>query len=174
MVGKTIGIIGLGRVGRQVAKRLKAWELHLIGYDPYVKQQDLDPLGVKLVSLDELLQSSDLITIHVVVTEETRHMIKLKELKMMKPTAYLINTSRGVVVREGDLIQAIHQGMIAGAALDVFDDEPLPMESPLRGIDPERLILTPHIIGNNQESEESGHRMAVENMLSILKGKVPS
>ena len=174
MVGKTIGIIGLGRVGRQVAKRLKAWELHLIGYDPYVKQQDLDPLGVKLVSLDELLQSSDLITIHVVVNSETRHMIKLKEFRMMKPTAYLINTSRGIVVKEGDLIQAIHQGMIAGAALDVFDDEPLPMRSQLREMDPERLILTPHIIGNNPESEESGHRMAVQSMLSILKGKVPS
>ncbi len=101
-------------------------------------------------------------------------MIKLKELRMMKLTAHLIKTSRGIVVKEGDLIQAIHQGMIAGAALDVFDDEPLPMRSQLREMDPERLILTPHIIGNNLESEESGHRMAVQSMLSILKGKVPS
>ncbi len=174
MLGKTIGFIGLGRVGRQVAKRLRAWELRLIGYDPYVKQEAVDFLGVKLVSLEEVLHGSDLITIHVVLTAETRHMITLRELKMMKPTAYLVNTSRGAVVKEEDLIQALNEGMIAGAALDVFEEEPLPMKNLLREVDPARLILTPHIIGNNRESLESGHRMAAESVLSILAGKAPA
>ncbi|MFQ5904333.1 MAG: NAD(P)-dependent oxidoreductase, partial [Candidatus Binatia bacterium] len=174
MLGKTIGIIGLGRVGRHVAERLGPWELRLIGYDPYVKQETVDYLGVKLVSLDEVLSTSDLITIHVMLTAETRHMITLNQLKMMKPTAYLVNTSRGAAVKEKDLVQALNEGIIAGAALDVFEEEPLPTGSPLRGVDPARLILTPHIIGNNPGSVGSGHRMAVESILSILEGKVPA
>ncbi|MFQ5684356.1 MAG: NAD(P)-dependent oxidoreductase [Candidatus Binatia bacterium] len=174
MLGRTVGLIGLGRVGREVAKRLQSWGLCLIGYDPYVKQDELDLLGVRLVSLEELLRSSDLVTLHVVLTEETRHMITRTQLKMMKPAAYLINTSRGAVIREGDLVEALNERWIAGAALDVFEEEPLPMQSPLREVDPVRLILTPHIIGNNPESLKSGQRMAVESTLSILQGKVPA
>jgi D-3-phosphoglycerate dehydrogenase len=173
MVGKTVGLIGLGRVGREVAKRLKPWEFRLIAYDPYVEQEAADSLGVRLVSLDELLRESDLVTIHVVLTDETRHMITLRELKSMKPTAYLVNTSRGAVIREESVVEALNQGIIAGAALDVFEEEPLPMASKLRQVDPARLILTPHIIGNNPKSIESGHRMAVESILSILGGRVP-
>jgi len=173
MVGKTIGFIGLGRVGREVAKRLGPWELRLIAYDPYVRQEAVDSLGVRLVSLEEVLSESDLVTVHVVLTAETRHMITLKQLKTMKPTAYLVNTSRGGAIREEDLVEALNQGIIAGAALDVFEEEPLPMASKLRQVDPARLILTPHIIGNNPKSIESGHRMAVDSILSILAGKVP-
>lgn len=173
MVGKTIGFIGLGRVGREVAKRLGPWELRLIAYDPYVKQEAVDSLGVKLVSLEEVLRESDLVTIHVVLTAETRHMITVKQLKMMKPAAYVVNTSRGGAIKEDDLVQALNEGIIAGAALDVFAEEPLPMASKLRDVDPTRLILTPHIIGNNRKSLESGHRMAVDSILSILQGKAP-
>jgi len=174
MVGKTIGFIGLGRVGREVAKRLGPWELKLIGYDPYVRQEGIEPLKVKLVPLEELLRTSDLITIHVVLTAETRHMITLRELKMMKPTAYLVNTSRGGAIREDDLVQALNEKIIAGAALDVFEEEPLPLTSKLREVDPTRLILTPHIIGNNPKSLESGQRMAAESILSIFEGKAPA
>jgi len=173
MVGKTIGFIGLGRVGREVAKRLGPWELRLIAYDPYVKQEAVDSLGVRLVSLEEVLRESDLVTVHVVLTAETRHMVTLNELKTMKPTAYLVNTSRGGAISEEDLVVALNQGIIAGAALDVFEEEPLPMASKLRQVDPARLILTPHIIGNNPKSIESGHRMAVDSILSILAGKAP-
>ena len=93
---------------------------------------------------------------------------------MMKPAAYLVNTARGPVIREEELVQALNERIIAGAALDVFEEEPLPIASKLREVDPNRLVLTPHIIGNNPESLQSGHRMAAESVLSILGGSVPS
>lgn len=173
MVGKTVGIIGVGRIGRNVAKRLGPWEIRLLGYDPYVSQETVDPLGVKMVSLEELLRESDLVTIHVVLTKETRQMIQLRELKMMKPTAYIVNTSRGPVFNENDLIQVLNDGTIAGAALDVFAEEPLPMGNKLRDVDPARLIMTPHIIGTNPGSLDAGQRMAAQSILSILEGKAP-
>ncbi|HEY6363992.1 MAG TPA: NAD(P)-dependent oxidoreductase [Candidatus Binatia bacterium] len=173
LVGKTIGIIGLGRIGRNVAKRLGPWEVNLLGYDPYVSQETVAPLAVKMVSLDELLRQSDLVTIHVVLTRETRGMIRLRELKLMKPTAYVVNTSRGPVFNEPDLVQALNERIIAGAALDVFAEEPLPSNNPLREVDPARLIMTPHIIGTNPGSIDAGQKMAAESILSILDGKVP-
>lgn len=173
MRGKTVGIVGVGRIGKNVAKRLGGWEMRLLGYDPYVPQKSVAPLGVKMVSLEELLRESDVVTFHVVLTKETRGMIGLREFKMMKPTAYLVNTSRGGALKEKDLIQALNDGIIAAAALDVFEEEPLPMDSKLRGIDPGRLILTPHIIGNNPGSLEAGQRMAAESILSIRQGAAP-
>jgi D-3-phosphoglycerate dehydrogenase len=173
MLGKTVGIIGLGRIGQNVAKRLGAWGVRLLGYDPYVRQETVVDLGVKMVSLDELLREADLVTVHVVLTRETRQMIRLRELQMMKKTAFIVNTSRGPVFNETELCQALNEGMIAGAALDVFEEEPLPMSSPLREVDPRRLVLTPHIIGNNPGSLEAGQRLAAQSILSILEGKVP-
>ncbi|HZA54276.1 MAG TPA: NAD(P)-dependent oxidoreductase [Candidatus Udaeobacter sp.] len=173
MLGKTVGIIGLGRIGQNVAKRLGAWGMRLLGYDPYVRQETVVDLGVKMVSLDQLLQESDLVTVHVVLTKETRQMIRLRELRMMKKTAFIVNTSRGPVFNEIDLCQALNEGIIAGAALDVFEEEPLPMSNPLREVDPRRLILTPHIIGNNPGSLDAGQRLAAQSILSILEGKVP-
>jgi D-3-phosphoglycerate dehydrogenase / 2-oxoglutarate reductase len=173
MLGKTIGIIGLGRIGQQVARRLGPWGMKLLGYDPYVRQETVTPLGVKMVRLDELLRAADLVTLHVVLTKETRGMIGLGELKLMKPTAFLVNTSRGPAVKEPDLIQALNEKTIAGAALDVFDEEPVPADSKLREVDPNRLILTPHIIGNNPGSLEAGQRMAAASILAILEGKAP-
>jgi D-3-phosphoglycerate dehydrogenase len=173
MLGKTVGIIGLGRIGQQVAKRLGAWGMKLLGYDPYVSQETVTAMGVKMVSMDELLRESDVVTLHVVLTKETRGMIGLRELKMMKPTAFLVNTSRGAALKEEELIQALNDGIIAAAALDVFQEEPLPMASKLRDVDPTRVILTPHIIGNNPGSLEAGQRMAAASILSILDGKIP-
>jgi D-3-phosphoglycerate dehydrogenase len=173
MIGKTIGIIGLGRIGREVAKRLGPWGMRLVGYDPYVAQETVAPLGVELMGMHELLREADLVTIHVVLTKETRHMIRLSELKMMKPTAYLVNTSRGAVCDQADLTQALNEEIIAGAALDVFEPEPLPVASGLREVNPTRLIMTPHIIGNNPGSLDAGQRMAAESILSILDGRVP-
>ena len=173
MTGKTVGIIGVGRIGRNVAKRLGPWDVKLLGYDPYVSQETVAPLGVKMVSLDELLRESDLVTIHVVLTKETRQMIQLRELKLMKRTAYVVNTSRGPVFNEADLVQALNEGIIAGAALDVFSEEPLPASNKLREVDPTRLIMTPHIIGNNPGSLDAGQKMAAKSILSILEGKPP-
>ena len=173
MIGKTVGIIGVGRIGRNVAKRLGAWDMKFLGYDPYVKQETVAPLGIKMVSLEELLKESDVVSIHVVLTKETRGMLRAAQLRMMKKTAYVVNTSRGPVFDEAELAQALNDGTIAGAALDVFHEEPLPMNSPLRQVDPTRLSLTPHIIGNNPGSLEAGQKMAAQSILSILEGNVP-
>jgi phosphoglycerate dehydrogenase-like enzyme len=173
MVGRTVGIIGVGRIGRNVAKRLAAWDMKFLGYDPYVPQESVKPLGIKMVSLEELLRESDVVTLHVVLTRETRNMISLRELKLMKPTAYIINTSRGPAINEADLTQALNEGIIAGAALDVFETEPTPVSNPLLQVDPSRLIITPHNIGTNPGSLEAGQRMAAESILSILDGKAP-
>jgi phosphoglycerate dehydrogenase-like enzyme len=173
MVGKTVGIIGVGRIGRNVAKRLGPWEMKFLGYDPYVSQEAVAPLGIKMVSLEELLRESDVVTIHVVLTKETRKMMRMPQLRLMKQTAYIVNTSRGQIFDEGDLARALNDRIIAGAALDVFDEEPTPMTNPLRQVDAAKLILTPHIIGNNPGSIEAGQKMAAESITAILDGKVP-
>jgi D-3-phosphoglycerate dehydrogenase len=173
MLGKTVGIIGVGRIGQSVAKRLDAWGMKVLGYDPYVKPVTVASLGIKMVGLDELLKSSDAVTLHVVLTRETRGMIGMSELKLMKPSAFIINTSRGPAIKEAELIAALNENIIAGAALDVFEQEPLPKESLLHKVDPLRLILTPHNIGANPGSAEAGQTMATQSILAILDGKVP-
>ena len=173
MLGRTIGIIGVGRIGQNVARRLGSWGVKILGYDPYVKQETVADLGIKMVSLEELLKSSDLVTLHVVLTRETRGMLGMREFKMMKPTGFIVNTSRGPALKEAELVQALNEKIIAGAALDVFEEEPLPMENPLRQVDPMRLILTPHNIGANPGSGEAGQKMAAQSMLAILDGNGP-
>ena len=173
MRGKTVGIIGVGRIGQNVAKRLAAWGMKVLGYDPYIEQDAVADLGVHMVSLEELLRQSDLVTLHVVLTRETRGMLGMREFKMMKPTAFIVNTSRGPALKEAELVQALNEKVIAGAALDVFEEEPLPMKNPLRQVDPTRLILTPHNIGANPGSAEAGQKMAAQSMLAILDGKIP-
>ncbi|HLN87624.1 MAG TPA: NAD(P)-dependent oxidoreductase [Candidatus Limnocylindrales bacterium] len=173
MLGKTVGIIGVGRIGQNVAKRLGPWGMKILGYDPYVKQETVASLGVKMVSLEELLREADVVTLHVVLTRETRGMIGMGQFKLMKPSAFIINTSRGPAINENDLIQALKENIIAGAALDVFTEEPTPMTNPLRQIDPERVILTPHTIGTNPGSQSAGQKMAAESILAILDGRIP-
>jgi len=173
LLGKTVGIIGVGRIGQNIAKRLGAWGVKILGYDPYVKQETVAGLGVKMVELDEVMKESDVVTLHVVLTRETRGMIGMRELKLMKPAAFVINTSRGPAIKEADLVQALNENVIAGAALDVFSEEPLPMENRLRQVDPHRLILTPHSIGTNPGSMEAGQKLAAQSILTILDGKIP-
>jgi phosphoglycerate dehydrogenase-like enzyme len=173
MIGRTVGIVGVGRIGQNVAKRLGGWGMKILGYDPYVKQEAVDHLGVTMVPLDQLLKESDVVTVHVVLTRETRGMIGMRELKLMKPTAFIVNTSRGPAIKEADLVEALNEKIIAGAALDVFEEEPMPSDNPLRQVDPSRLILTPHNIGANPGSGEAGQKMAAESMLAILDGKIP-
>jgi phosphoglycerate dehydrogenase-like enzyme len=173
MIGRTVGIVGVGRIGQNVAKRLGGWGMNLLGYDPYVKPEAVAHLGVTMVSLEQLLKESDVVTLHVVLTRETRAMIGMRELKLMKPTAFIVNTSRGPAIKETDLVQAINDKIIAGAALDVFEEEPMPADNSLRQVDPLRLILTPHNIGANPGSGEAGQKMAAESMLAILDGRIP-
>lgn len=171
--GKVIGLVGVGRVGREVARRFQGWGVRLVGYDPYVEEAKMEEHGVEKVSLDELLRISDVVSLHVVGTTESTRMIGARQLGMMKPTAYLVNTSRGEVLDDVELARALQEERIAGAALDVFGEEPLPIESPLRAVDPARLILTPHVIGNSLAARDGGYRMAIESTLALFRGEPP-
>ena len=173
MLGRTVGFIGMGRVGRNVAQRFQGWGLRLIAHDPYIKASEVAGLGVELTDLQYLLQEADVVTVHVVMTPETHRMLGYEEFRMMKRTAYVVNTARGTALHQFELAKALEEGLIAGAALDVFEDEPLPADDPLRSIDPTRLILTPHIVGNNYESRETGNRMAVKSVIALMHGRVP-
>jgi len=123
--GKTLGIIGLGNIGSEVAKRARALEMKLIGYDPFIAADRANQLQVKLVTLEELLKVSDFVTIHTPMTNATKGLIKEKELAMMKPTARIINVARGGLIDEEALAKAVHDKKLAGAAVDVFSTEPM-------------------------------------------------
>jgi D-3-phosphoglycerate dehydrogenase / 2-oxoglutarate reductase len=140
IAGQTVGIVGLGRVGANVARRLTGWDVRLLAADPYVEPAIAHAVGAKLVDLDTLVRESDVVTVHVVLTAETRHIIDQARLRAMKPTAYLVNTSRGGAVDTAALVRAIEEGWIAGAALDVYEDEPLGPDSALRQLDPEQVM----------------------------------
>jgi len=158
--GKTLGIIGYGRIGKEVARMASALKMNVVVYDPYVKSSDF------AVTLDELLETSDFITIHVPLTEETKHMIGKNEISKMKDGAYLINTSRGGVIDEEALLDALRQGKLSGVALDVYEHQP-PFKNELsnRVIKDERVIATPHSIGQTFEAvEEKG-----EGVIEIIK-----
>ncbi|MBV9329629.1 MAG: dehydrogenase [Chloroflexi bacterium] len=162
--GRTVGLIGYGRIARQVEQRLQGWGVTIQAADPYV---------AGTLPLDQLLRTSDVVSVHVVLTSETRNMIGARELALMKPSAIVINTSRGGAIVEEDLAEAINSERIAGAALDVFQQEPINMDNPLLACDPERVILTPHSIGHNLESGPTGIQMALDNIERALRGELP-
>ncbi|MBU2609835.1 MAG: phosphoglycerate dehydrogenase [Chloroflexi bacterium] len=166
---KTIGLVGLGRIGRGVAKRALGFDMQVLAYDPYVKPGDVAQ-GISLVSFDEVLKEADYVSLHAALSEETHHMIGAMQLQTMKPTAYLINTARGALVDEDALYTALAQKQIAGAALDVFNEEP-PKDSPLLQL--ENLVITPHIGAHTRESIERMGVMAAENVLQTLQGGEP-
>jgi phosphoglycerate dehydrogenase-like enzyme len=141
--GITLGIIGLGRIGARVAQLMRPWNINILAYDPYVPDYRFLEFGAKPVDMETLLRQSDVVTVHVVLTKETRHMIGTKEFSMMKPTAYFINTSRGEAVDEKALCDAIQEGVIAGAGLNAFEEEPIAEDSPLRAFG-DKVILRPH------------------------------
>jgi D-3-phosphoglycerate dehydrogenase len=170
---KTIGLVGLGRTGTEVAKRLAGWDVRLICSDPYASADKAKEMGVELVDLPTLLKESDFVSLHVVITPETFNMIGEEQLRMMKPTAYLVNTSRGEAIEEKAMQRAIEENWIAGAALDVFHEEPLPVDSPMRNLDPERVFLTPHNIAHTDASLVANRAMAVETLVTALSGEVP-
>ncbi|MGH7547505.1 MAG: phosphoglycerate dehydrogenase [Gemmatimonadales bacterium] len=150
--GKTLGIVGLGRIGGHVAQLARAFGMQLLGHDPYLAPERAAELHVKLLPLDQLLRQADVVTLHVAHTEQTHHLINAERLKLMRPTAVLINTARGELVDEAALADAVRAKRIAGAAIDVFATEPLPADSPLRQLD--RVILTPHLAASTAEAQE--------------------
>lgn len=171
--GLTIGLVGLGRVASRVAELLRPWRVRILAYDPYVPKDKFALLDVQQVDYATLLRESDVVSFHVVLTKETRHMLGAGELAMMKPSAILINTSRGPVVEETALAKALERGKIAGAALDVFEDEPLPQGSALTELG-HKVLLSPHMASNNAGAGLGpGIRWATESVLRALQGEVP-
>ena len=174
LFGKTVGLIGLGRIGTHVSRRLAGWDVRLIASDPYVAADRAAKLGVTLVDLPTLLAEADIVSLHCTLTEETRHLIGEKELRRMKPTALLVNTARGEVVDEEAVARALAEGWIAGAAVDAFVKEPMPAEHPYRTVDPERLILTPHNIAHSEAGRRANLRLALDQILAVGRGEPPA
>jgi len=168
--GRTVGLAGLGRIARGVVERLSGFGVNLVACDPFVGR-DQAPEGVKMMDLDTLLRSSDIVAVLVSITPESRGMLGERELALMKPSAYLVNTSRGEAIDEAALYRALREKRIAGAALDSFAVEPLPDDSPLRQLD--NVILTPHMVGHTQDAFVSFPPAAVENITRILRGEPP-
>jgi D-3-phosphoglycerate dehydrogenase len=173
LAGKTVGIVGMGHIGRKVARKWNlAFDMPVIGYDPNLPDGAWAELGYEQASnLDDLLRRADLVSIHVPLIPPTRNLIGARELGMMKPTSMLVCTSRGGVVDEAALYDALMTERIYGAALDVFVKEPPPVDHPLFGIP--TFVATPHIGGASFESREAGARMAVEQLLEVLGGGAP-
>jgi len=170
LLGRTVGLIGLGRIARGVVERLSGFGVNLLACDPLVRQ-DAAPPGVKMTDLETLLRSCDIVSVHVSITSASRGMLGERELALMKPTAYLVNTSRGEAIDEAALYRALKDRRIAGAALDTFVVEPLPESSPLRELD--NVILTPHMVGHTRDVIASFPPAAVENITRILRGEPP-
>jgi len=166
--GKAIGIVGLGKVGMAVASRARGLEMDVLGSDPFVSAETAANHGVTLLPLDELLARADVVTLHVPSTRATRGMISLDQLASMKPTAYLVNVSRGVIVDESALADALHAGRIAGAGLDVFGTEP-PAGSPLLGAP--NTVLTPHLGASTAEAQVRVSVEVAEQVLDVLDGR---
>lgn len=170
LIGKTLGIIGMGRIGSMVARRAKGFNMNVLYNkrepDPKVEAE----LGVKFASVDDLLANSDVVTLHVPLTDETRHMINAATLSKMKKGSYLINTARGPVVNEKDLVEALRAGTIAGAGMDVFDNEPN-VDPELIGM--ENVVLTPHIASATHEAREKMGQQAVAAIVSIASDQKP-
>jgi phosphoglycerate dehydrogenase-like enzyme len=169
--GKTVGIIGLGAVGRQVAKRLKGFDTKLLVYDPYISQEAVDELGAALVELDRLLREADVVTLHAALTDETKGMLGRREFDLMKPSALFVNTARAELTDEGALVDALEKGGIVGAALDVFVEEPPASDHPLLQLP--NVIATPHVGGNTQEIPVHQSRIVVSDLECLFQGEKP-
>jgi D-3-phosphoglycerate dehydrogenase / 2-oxoglutarate reductase len=174
LFGKTVGIVGLGRIGTHVARRLANWDVRLIVADPYVTPDTAAAVGATLVDLPTLLAEADIVTVHATLTDETRGFIGEKELRRLKPTALFLNTARGELIDEAALARAVSEGWIAGAAVDAFAAEPLPVVHPYRDVDPERLILTPHNVGHSEAGRRANLALAFEQILAVGRGEVPA
>jgi phosphoglycerate dehydrogenase-like enzyme len=171
--GQTIGLVGLGRIGTRVAQLLVPWRARLIAYDPYVPPAHFLTHNVQAMDYDTLLREADVVSFHVVLTRETRYMFGERELGLMKPNAIVINTARGKVIDEKALAKAINTGRIRGAAIDAFEEEPLPLDSPLRKLG-DRVLLSPHSASYTEGGElRQGVRWATRSVVTALKGGIP-
>jgi glyoxylate reductase len=167
----TIGIVGAGRIGYGVAKRAKGFDMKILFYDVIPRPEMEKDFGAKRVDLDTLFKESDFVSVHVPLMKETHHLVNAEKLKLMKKTAYLINNSRGPVVDEKAVYEALKEGRIAGAGLDVFEQEPTPVDNPLLKLD--SVVVAPHISSASYETRSRMAEMAAENLVDFFEGKKP-
>lgn len=165
--GQTLALLGFGRIGQRVAELVKPFRLRVIAYDPYQADEPFQRLNVKRVGLTELLVQADLLSLHVPLTSETHHILRLSTIEALPDHAWIINCSRGAVISESELIMALEQGLIAGAALDVFEVEPLPKDSRLRQLP--NVILSPHIGAFTEEAFLKASHAAVDKVAEFLR-----
>ena len=170
LAGQTLGILGFGRIGRAVARRAQGFDLRLLAHDPKPNQEDV-PAGVQFVTFDELLSRSDFLTLHAAAPPRNRGLLGREQFRRMKPTACLINAARGALVDEPALLEALREGWIAGAALDVFDTEPLPPHDPLRTAP--NVLLSPHQASATIATGERVSLAAAEAILALRDGRKP-
>ena len=170
LYGKTLGILGLGRVGTEVAHRAQAFGMRILAYDPYLSSERAQALHVKPVELDELYAEADFITVHIPLTEDTRYLVDGAAFARMKKGVRLLNCARGGIIDEAALERALAEGSVAAAGLDVYETEPLPEEIPLRDFD--RVVMTPHLGASTREARESVGREVAESIRDVLRGGV--
>lgn len=165
LCGKTLGVIGMGRIGGAVAKRAQSFEMKIIGFDPILTKMKAEALGVELVTLDELYERSDFITIHAPKSEKTNNLIRMEQLKKMKPTCRIVNCARGGIINEADLAEALRTHVIAGAALDVYTSEPFE-NNPFIGLD--NIVMTPHLAASTDEAQVTVAMDVARQMVDFL------
>jgi D-3-phosphoglycerate dehydrogenase len=169
--GETVGLIAFGNIARSLVERLKVLEMDVIAYDPFLPDEVFQQAGVESVSLDELAARSDYVSCHLPLNDRTQGMVDADLLSKMKPTAYFVNTSRGGVVNEADLIAALAEGSIAGAGLDVFEEEPIGPEHPFCQMD--NVVLTPHTASYSDKTMEVQRRRIGRDALAVCRGGLP-
>jgi glyoxylate reductase len=169
--GATIGIVGAGRIGYAMAKRAKGFDMKILFYDVIPRPEMEKDFQAKRVDLDTLLKEADFVTVHVPLMKETHHLMNEQRLRLMKKTAYLINNSRGPVVDEKALYKALKEGWITAAGIDVFEQEPAPMDNPLLKLD--NIVVAPHISSASHETRSKMAEMVADNLVSFFEGKKP-
>ena len=169
--GKTLGIVGLGRIGSEIAAFGKQLGMRVLAWSENLTEEKAAAAGATYTPLDDLLRQSDIVTLHLRLSERTRGLITARHISLMKPTACLVNTARGHLLDEQALVNALRENRIRGAALDVFQEEPLPVDHPLRSL--ENIVLTPHMGYVSEQSYDLFFRQAVENIEAYLDGRIP-
>jgi D-3-phosphoglycerate dehydrogenase len=167
--GRTLGVIGLGKLGSKVAKLAQAFGMNVIAWSPNLTPERCKEVGVGYASKEELFSNADIVTIHVVLSQRSRGLVGRDDLNRMKPTSYLVNTARGPIVDEAALLETLQQRKIAGAGIDVFSVEPLPVDHPFRKLD--NIVLTPHLGYVTEEGFRNHYRQMVEGIGAWLKGE---
>lgn len=170
LFNKTLGICGLGRIGSEVAKRAAAYGMHIMAYDPFMSAEVVKRLGITQATVDEICKSADFITVHSPLNNATRNMIGAPQFALMKKSVRVLNCARGGIINEEALLEALKSGKIAGAALDVFEEEPLSKDSPFRALD--NVILTPHLGASTSEAQEGVAKEVAEQIVDTLSGRI--